>query len=81
MCFYKYLEKVFSYGNVQLHIDNILNYHNVVKLVHISTIQLSIGIHFKFAIVCHKQYNVRKGLRNISFNWNFSIKLCRYKKK
>jgi hypothetical protein len=46
MCFYKYLEKVFFNRNVQLKVDNILNCHNVVKLVHISTIQLLIEIHF-----------------------------------
>ncbi len=38
MSLYKYLEKVFVYGNVQFKVDNILKFHNVVKLVHISTI-------------------------------------------
>ncbi len=36
----------FFYGNVKLKVDNILNCHNVMKLVHISTIQLSFGIPF-----------------------------------
>jgi hypothetical protein len=58
MSLYKYLEKVFVYGNVQLKVDNILNFHNVVKLVHISTIWLSIGVHFKFKAMCHKHYNL-----------------------
>jgi len=44
--------KIFGEGfldeNVQLKVDNNLNCHNVVKLVDISTIQLSIGVHFEF---------------------------------
>jgi len=66
----------FFYGNVQLKVDNILNCHNVVKLMHISKIQLSIGVHFKFVTMRHKHCNVRKWLRNISFMgifpWNFA---------
>ncbi len=65
---------------MQLKEDNILNCHNVVKLVHISTIQLSIGVHFKFATKCHKHCNVRKGPKNTSFNDNLSMKLCTFKK-
>jgi hypothetical protein len=30
--------------------------------------------------MCHKHYNVRKGLRNTSFNGNLSMKLCTYEK-
>jgi hypothetical protein len=29
--------------------------------------------------MCHKHYNVRKGLKNTSFNGNLSMKLCTYK--
>jgi hypothetical protein len=50
-----------------------------MKLVHISTIQLSIGILFKFTTMCYKHCNVRKGLRNINFNEILSMKLCAYK--
>jgi len=45
---------------MQLKIDNILNCHNVVKLVHISPIQLSIGVHVQFATICHKHCNIKK---------------------
>jgi len=75
--------KIFGEGffdeNVQLKVDNNLNCHNVVKLVAISTIQLSIGVHFEFGTMCHKHYNVKKELRNISFYGNLSMKLCTYK--
>jgi len=64
---------------MQLKVNNILNCCNVLKLVHISIIQLSIGVHFKFATMCHKHYNVRKWLKNINFNGNLSIRLCIYK--
>jgi hypothetical protein len=48
-------------------------------MVHISTIKLLIGIHFKVVTICRKHYNVRQGLRNINFNDNSSMKLCTYK--
>jgi hypothetical protein len=38
MGLYKYLEKVFLW-KCAIKVDNILNCHNVVKLVHISTIR------------------------------------------
>jgi len=37
--------------NVQIKVNNILNSHYVVKLMHVWTFQFSIGIHFKIAIV------------------------------
>jgi hypothetical protein len=64
---------------MQLKVDNTLNCHNVVILVHISTIQLSIEVHFKFAIMWHKHNNVQKRQGNINFNGNLSMKLCIYK--
>jgi hypothetical protein len=77
--FFKIFGEGFFDGNVQLKVANTLNCHNVVKLVHISTIQLSIGVHFKFAIMCHKHNNVQKRQGNIDFNGNLSMKLCTYK--
>ncbi len=70
---------MFFDGNVQLKVDNNLNFHNVVKLMHILTIQLSIGVHYSFATMCHKHSNIRKGLKNKNFNGNLSMKLCTYK--
>ncbi len=40
-----------------------------------------IKIHFKLVGTCHKDYNLTKELRNISFKNNLSIKFYTYKKK
>jgi hypothetical protein len=52
---------------MQLKVDNILNSHYVMKLMHIWTMQWFIGVHFWLARTCHKDCNITKGLRNISF--------------
>jgi len=37
---------IFLFMNFELKVDNILNFHNIVKLMHLSTIQPSIGVNF-----------------------------------
>jgi hypothetical protein len=39
--------------------------------MYIWTIQMLIKIHFQFVGTCHKDYNLTKGLRNISFKKDF----------
>jgi hypothetical protein len=62
---------------MQLKVDNIVNSHYGVKLMHIWIMQWLIGIHFR---VCHKHYNITKGLKKINFNGDMFMKVFTYEK-
>jgi hypothetical protein len=76
MCLSRYLKKNCDII-MQLKVDNILNSHYVVKLMHIWIMQWLIGLHFR---VCHKDCNITKKLKNITFNGNLFMKVFTYKK-
>jgi len=76
MCLSRYLKKNCDII-MQLKVDNILNSHYVVKLMHTWIMQWLIRVHFR---VCHKDCNITKRLKNINFNGNFFMKVFTYKK-
>jgi hypothetical protein len=76
MWLFKYLKKHCCII-MQLKVDNILNSHYVVKLMHIWIMQWLIGVHFR---VCHKDWNITIGLKTINFSGNLFMKVFTYKK-
>jgi len=72
--------KGFCGRNVKLKVGHIINSHYVMTLVRIWTIQWFIKIHVKLVGTCHKDYNLTKELKNISFKNKISMKFYTYKK-